>query len=190
MKTLIILLVSTTLSVGAFAQQRVSHGSSHGSNGYSHSRITRVYVSPVRLGFGFGYGYPYSGYGYGYGYGYPYAGYYGDPYASRRIPYKLDLQIQAIKADYKGQIQDTRKDKSISGSERRQEIRTLKNERDKDIISAEMNFRNPRMNNQNRGQNYQQNDQNPGTIYQQNNQNPGNNNDNNQGNNDSSHPNS
>lgn len=180
MKTIIILLISITLSVGVSAQYRgVSHGSSHGSShGYSHARVTRVYISPIRYEAGFGYGYPY----YGNGFGFPYSGYYGNPYPSRTIPYKLDLEIQKIKADYKGQIQDVRNDKSISGAERRQEIRALKNDRDKDIINAKMNFRRPSMNNQNRGQKYQRNNQNPELNNQQNNQNPDTNNNNNQSN--------
>ena len=68
-------------------------------------------------------GYPY----YGYPYGYP------NPYGySRGTPYKLSLQIQSIKIDYKNQIRDTRHNKSLSHSQKRQEIRTLKTERDQD----------------------------------------------------------
>ena len=60
MKTLLIILVSVMLSVGASAQHRV----------YYHSYHPRVYIAPYSYGFGFGY--PYFGYPY---FGYPYYGY-------------------------------------------------------------------------------------------------------------------
>jgi hypothetical protein len=154
MKTLIIILVSVTLSLGAAAQHRV----------YYHAYHPRVYIAPYSYGLGFGY--PYFGYPY---FGYPY---YGNPfdypfYGNRPMPYKLSLQIQSIKVDYKNKIREARKDKSLSHSQRRQEIRSLKAERDQDIINAQRNFSRSRRNNQNPGIN---NNQNPGT----NNQNPNN----------------
>lgn len=153
MKTLLIILLSVTISLGASAQ----HGG-HGFRGKGYyAPVTRVYVSP--FSYGFGYGYPYFGYPYfgfpNYGYGYP-------NYRNREIPYKLDLQIQQIKNDYKGKIIAARNDKSLSGKQRRQEIRSLKTDRDKGIIDAKMNFRRPGMNNQNPGTNNQdQENQNP-----------------------------
>ena len=56
------------------------------------------------------------------------------------MPYKLSLQIQSIKADYRDKIRDARKDKSLSHSQKRQEIRSLKAERDQEIIDAQRNF--------------------------------------------------
>jgi hypothetical protein len=151
MKTILIILVSITLGLGASAQRK---------GGYYHAYRPRVIVSPS-VGFGFGYGYPYYGYPY---YGYPYA----YPYGYRTTPYKLSLEIQSIKLDYKNQIRDTRHNKSLSPSQRRQEIRTLKTERDQAIITAQQNFRYG--NNQNRGRNNNQNqapnNQNPGASNQ------------------------
>lgn len=135
MKTLLIMLVSVTLSLGVSAQRK---------GGYYHVYRPRVIVAPS-VGFGLGYGYPFFGYPY---YGYPFG--YPNPYGySRGTPYKLSLQIQSIKLDYKNQIRETRHNKSLSHSQKRQEIRTLKTERDQDIISAQRNFRSGRMNNQN-----------------------------------------
>jgi hypothetical protein len=143
MKTILIILVSVTLSLGVAAQHRV----------YYHSYHPRVYIAPYSYGFGFGYpafGYPYFGYPYyGYPFDYPYYGY-------RPMPYKLSLQIQSIKDDYRNKIRDARKDKSVSRSERRKEIRYLKAERDQDVINAQRNFsRSGRRNNQKPGSNYQ-----------------------------------
>ena len=137
MKTLLIILVSVTLSLGASSQRK----------GYYHAYHPRLYPSRVYItpfSYGFGFGYPYYGYPY---YGYPYAyPYYGE----RRMPYKLSLQIQSIKIDYKNKIKEARKDKSLSHSQRRQEIRSLKAERDQEIIDAQRNFRrSERRNNQN-----------------------------------------
>ncbi|MEO8765824.1 MAG: hypothetical protein ABI416_16100 [Ginsengibacter sp.] len=137
MKTLLIILVSIGLSLGAVAQRKGYHGVYHG--GY-HSRI---YFSPYSYSFGLGY--PYFGYGYPY-YGYPYG--YTSPYGYNRMPYKLSLEIQSIKTGYRDKIRETRKDKSLRHSQRRKEIRSLKTERDQEIIGAQRNFsRRGRLNN-------------------------------------------
>jgi hypothetical protein len=153
MKTILIILISIILGLGASAQRKV---------GYYHVYRPRVIVSPS-VGFGFGYGYPYFGYPY---YGYPYG--YSNPYGYRGTPYKLSLEIQSIKIDYKNQIRDARHNKSLSHSQRREEIRTLKTERDQAILTAQQNFRYG--NNQNRGRNNNQNqapnNQNPGANNQ------------------------
>ncbi len=136
MKTLSIILLSVMLSLGVAAQHRV----------YVPVYHPHVYVAPY-YGIGFAYapfGYPYYGYPYGY-----------DPYYSR-VPYKLSLEIQSIKTDYRNKIREARKDKSISHSARRQEIRNLKTQRDEDIYSAEQNFR-QRRNNYNNQNNAPQN---------------------------------
>ena len=147
MKALLIVLVSVTLSLGVSAQRK---------GGYYHPR-SRVVIVPS-LSYGLGYGYPYFGYPYfGYPYGYP-PPYYG----GRRMPYKLSLEIQSIKIDYTNKIREARKDKSLSHSQRRQEIRSLKTERDQEIINAQRNFRSGRRNDQNPGLN---NNQNPGNNH-------------------------
>ena len=131
------MLVSVTLSLGVSAQRK----------GYHYVYHPRVYVAP--FGYGLGYGYPYFGYPY---FGSPYYGYPFDYpyYGNRPMPYKLSLQIQSIKVDYNNKIREARKDKSLSHSQRRQEIRSLKAERDQDIIDAQRNFRrSERRNNQN-----------------------------------------
>ena len=145
MKTLLIILASVSLSVGASAQRK---------EGFHHER-SRVIIVPS-ISYGFGYGYPAFGnpmfgspfYGYPYGY---------DPYyGARTMPYKLSLQIESIKVDYRNQIRNARSDKSLGGAQKRQEVRNLKAQRDQDIINAQRNYRpSGRMNNQNNGTNYQ-----------------------------------
>ena len=67
---------------------------------------------------------------------------YGNPYyGTEERLINLSLQIQSIKIDYKKQIKDVRHNKSISHAQRRQEIRTLKAERDQAIINAQINYR-------------------------------------------------
>ena len=134
MKTLLIMLLSVALSSGVFAQGKIYYH-------HYYPYHLRVYISPFAYGPVFGY--PYFGYPH---YGYP----YNNPYYGNRMPYKLSLQIQSIKIDYKNKIKEARKDKSLSHSQRRQEIRSLKAERDQEIIDAQRNFRrSERRNNQN-----------------------------------------
>lgn len=163
MKKTIIVMLSLILTVGASAQ-RVSHGGGH----ISHVPVTRVYVSPYS--YGFGYGYPYFGSSYfGYGpFGYSPFGYrYTSNY--RGMPYALSLQIETIKSDYQNQIKATRSDKSISNGQRRQNIRSLKDQRDKDIVTAKMDYVHSAMN-QRRGMNQMnRNDQNNKNNQNQNN---------------------
>ncbi len=119
MKTVLAVMVSLSLCVGASAQRRFG-GFSHSYGGFSHTYVApRVIIAPS-VGFGYGYGYGYPGIGLALGYpffGYPY---YGYPYAGYRAPYgyggnsaKLALQIQSIKLNYKAQIKETRHNKSI-----------------------------------------------------------------------------
>lgn len=147
MKTILIILMSITLSVGASAQRK----------GHYYAPRTHIYVVPFSYGIGYGYPYlgpPYFGFPY-YGYGYPY------PEYKRGMPYKLTKEIESIKSDYKYKIKAARKDKTLSRPQRRQQIRNLKSERDKEVINAEINFRRPGMNNKNYRKN--QNDQKSGT---------------------------
>jgi hypothetical protein len=69
-------------------------------------------------------------------------GYYGYPAYNNYYyrPTKLDLEIADIKNDYAEKIWSARQDKTLSGKERRQEVRELKHERDRAIINAERNY--------------------------------------------------
>jgi hypothetical protein len=100
-----------------------------------------VYIAPF-YSYGPGFNYPYFGYPF---YSYPFYGNpygYGTPYyRSPHIPYKLALEIQSIRTDYKNKIKETRKDRSLSHSERRHKIRSLKAQREQEIIDAQRNFR-------------------------------------------------
>ncbi|MDP4283726.1 MAG: hypothetical protein Q8891_04845 [Bacteroidota bacterium] len=141
MKTIIIIFSLTIFSLGVSAQRE---------GGHHHSYSPRVVVVPS-VGFGFGYGYPFMGYPY-LGYPYPY-NYMSPYYGVRKMPYNLSLEIQSIKIDYKTKIRNARNDKNLGHSQRRQEIRNLKSERDQAIINAQRNFNQRRMNNQNRRHN-------------------------------------
>ena len=125
-------MISLTLSLGASAQ----------SKGFRAPR-TRVYIAPS-YSYGLGFGNPYFNYPY---LGYPYFGYGYPLYNSRPVPYNLDRQIQSIKTDYKYKIKAARQDKSITKSQRKQQILALKSDREKDIYNAETNFHTQRMSN-------------------------------------------
>ncbi|HXS55404.1 MAG TPA: hypothetical protein VN726_04710 [Hanamia sp.] len=174
MKKIIIVMLSLTLAITASAQ-RVSHGGGR----ISHVPVTRVYISPYSYGFGYGFpyfGYPYYGYG---AFGYPPYG-YGYPSNYRRMPYQLNMQIETIKSDYQNQIKAARKDKTVSHAQRRKNIRALKDQRDKDIVTAKMDYIHSSMN-QRRGMNQmnrnrQNNNNNPNDQNNKDNQNNQNNN--------------
>src|SRR5436305_2871990 len=97
MKTLIIMLMAVTISLGVSAQRKGYYYHPYRTHVYV---APRVYVSP--FSYGLSYGYPYYGF-YPYGY-YPYNTY-------RAMPYKLELQIETIKVDYRNKIREARKDK-------------------------------------------------------------------------------
>ena len=144
MKKILIMMISLTLSAGAFAQRK-------GVRSPHRSRVfTHVYVTPS-FGYGFGYGYPYFGYGYPY-FGYPYD--YGfPPYGYRpRLTYKLNAQINAVKSEYTYKIKAVRKDKSISRDQRKQDIFKLKSERESAIADVEEGYTGRRMNMMNKQQ--------------------------------------
>lgn len=136
MKKIIIIMISLIWSAGAFAQQK----------GFAQHHVhvyTRVYVAPAyRLGFS--YGYPYFGYPY-FGYPYGFAPYPYTPPAS----YRLNAQINAVKSDYRYQIKAVKKDKSISGNQKKLDILQLKSAREKAIAQAEKSYYNRRMNSMN-----------------------------------------
>ena len=126
MKKLVVIIIALGLSIAVSAQKITGH---FGGGGYYKpypSVVVRTYVpfyySPFYYGYGF---YPY--------YGYP-------PYWYQYRPTKLDLQIEDIKNDYTDKIWSARQDKTLSGEERRNEIRELKHERNQAINDAERNY--------------------------------------------------
>jgi hypothetical protein len=139
MKTLLIMLLLVTLTSGVSAQRKGYYPV------YHHVYRPRIYISP--FSYGLGYGNPYYSYPFGY------------PYRYREMPYKLELQIESIKVDYKNRIRQARRDKTLNHAQRRQEIRNLKTERDEDIINARRDYsrRPPVTNNRNQLNNGQEN---------------------------------
>jgi len=126
MKKLFLILLTLGLVYGASAQ-KVSRGGVY----YSRPRVS------VSMG-AYAPFYPYYGFGYApfaYGYGYPFYG-YNMPYR----PSKLDLKIEDIKKDYQDKIWSVKKDESLSGKEKRNEIRNLKKERDETVLDARKNY--------------------------------------------------
>lgn len=125
MKKLLIVLITVGMALGASAQKGF-HGGGH------------VIVRPrVIVGVGAGYGfYPYGMYS---PFGYPYGG-YGYPYGYSARPSRLDLQVQDIRIDYNDRIQSVKMDRTLKGKERRQAIRQLKNDRDREIVDAKRNY--------------------------------------------------
>lgn len=151
-------MLAVTFSLGASAQKiaRVPHTNiTHVPR--QHSPRVHFYVAPAYY-YGFNYGFPY--YSYPFGFGYPYDfGYPYFPYRYRSMSNMLNNQIQSIKNEYSYKIKATRKDKSLTKAEKKQEILNLKADREKDISVAEKNFRHQRMNmmNNQKGTNNNQN---------------------------------
>lgn len=122
MKSLLIMLLAFALTAAGASAQKVIVG---GRIGYSH------YYQPY-------YYHPY--YSFGLGYGYPYYGYpYYRPYYYRH-PSGLDRQIINIENDYADRIQSARMDNSLTGRQRRQEIRSLREQRREAIDNARRNY--------------------------------------------------
>jgi hypothetical protein len=147
-RKLLVVLLALGLTVGASAQRHIIGG---GGGGY--------YYRPAYVGVGFGYGYPLYPY-YGMGFGYPYPPYY---YGYGATPPRLEYQIQDIKSDYSARIKDVKSDKALTGKERRQQVRDLKNARDASISQARHDFfYGTQRQNSNAPQPYKGNDQAPG----------------------------
>jgi hypothetical protein len=119
MKKLLIIAVSLGLAIGASAQRF------HGVGGF--------YGGP-RVVVGVGYAPFYSPF---YNPYYPFGVY---PYGYAHRPSKLDLKIQDIKNDYNDRIWSVKHDKSLTGKERRHQVHLLKQERDRDIQDAKLNY--------------------------------------------------
>jgi len=148
-KSMLVVLLSMGLALGASAQRSVHYsggGSIHGAGGYHGGGVVYAYPRTyIGLGLGFGYGYyPYGLYG---PWGYPYPPYY---YGYGAMPSRLALQIEDIKNDYNAQIKDVRHDKSLTRKERRAKIDELKHDRDEAVIQARKDYfyKNYRNNNQ------------------------------------------
>lgn len=124
MKKLMMILLAAGMVSFASAQHVHVGGGYGGYRGGGY--IVRGYAPAV--GFGFypglywGYGYPYWNYPYGYPYGH--------------VPTKLQMQISDIKADYADRITSVKADNTLSGKERRQQIRDLKHQRDDAVANA------------------------------------------------------
>jgi hypothetical protein len=97
-------------------------------------RSVAVYhsVHAFRPSFGFGVGYYppfYSPFGF---YGLPYGAYY--PYGNMYSrPSKLQKEEEDIKSDYGDRIYSVRQDDSLTNKQKRQEVRSLKKQRDQEI---------------------------------------------------------
>ena len=115
MKKLFFIMLSMSLVMTVAAQKR-----------------SRIFVSsymPVYSSVGFGFGlYPYYS---------PYAYRYNNFY---NRPSQLDNEIADINHEYADKIESARLDKTLSGKERRAEIKRLKNERDKKINDLKVNY--------------------------------------------------
>jgi hypothetical protein len=105
--------------------------------GYHSYRQPRVVVS---LG-AYGPLYPY----YGYGLPYPYYG-YPSPYMYGHRPTRLEMQLQSIRDDYKDRIYSARHDRSLTHRQRREVIRQLKKERDREIENLRSSYYKSRYN--------------------------------------------
>jgi hypothetical protein len=121
MKTILMFCLAFVITIGASAQK--------------YSRRPYIYTQPrVHTSISVGIGSPSPYYSPFYR---PYP-YYGTPIYSR--PTRLENEIADIKADYNDRIWSAKHDKSLSKSERKNEIRQLKAERDRAIRDAEYNY--------------------------------------------------
>jgi hypothetical protein len=124
MKKSFVLMVALLVTIASFAQHRV-----YGSGYYRAPVIVHSYYPS----YGFG-----LGYGMGYGFGYPYS--YYPSYGVAARPSKLDQAVADITHEYAQKIESARMDKTLSGKERRHEVKALKIERDQRIDDAKRNF--------------------------------------------------
>ena len=134
---LIGILLTLGISSGAYAQ-RFRGGEMGGGHFYYGGGVRTVVVGGgYGWGWGWGLGYPglYMGWGYplyGYPYGYSPYGYGGTS--------RLQMQIADIKQDYADKIESVRSDNTLTGKERRQQVRELKKEMDNAINEAHRNY--------------------------------------------------
>ncbi len=142
------ILLTIGLALGASAQ-KVGRG--------------HVVVRPrVSVGLGWGYSPFYSPW---YGYGF-YSPFYYPPYGYNNgynRPSRLDRQIADIKSDYADRIKSVRMQDDMTGREKRQEIRQLRQDRDQAVVQAQKDYYHKRSgtnrsSNNNNGTNNNRND--------------------------------
>jgi hypothetical protein len=120
MKTILMFCLAFVITASASAQKYSRHPS------YPQPRVH----TSISVGIGSGGYYPY--------YSPFYQPYYGTPIYTR--PTRLENEIADIKADYNDRIWSAKHDNSLSKSERKNEVRRLKTERDRAIRDAEYNY--------------------------------------------------
>jgi hypothetical protein len=126
MKKLLMILLTIGLALGVSAQKVVGRG---------HTVVVRPHVS---VGLGWGYSPFYSPW---YGYGF-YSPFYYPPYGYNNgyRPSRLDRQIADIKSDYADRIKSVRMQDDMTGREKRQEIRQLRQDRDQAVVQAQKDY--------------------------------------------------
>lgn len=140
MKKMWVLVIVIGIGSAAAAQPKINRDGVR--NLQPRTKVVRVVPSypirimPVR---------PYYGLGYGLGLGYGmrssfYSPFYGNSfYEPRRVEYtpsELQLELDDIENEFSYQISSARKDKSVSGKERREKIRELRHRKEDAIIEA------------------------------------------------------
>lgn len=129
MKKLMVITLCLGLVFGASAQVH-SIGAYHGSVGY---------VIQPRISVGIGFAPYYSPFGYyGFPYAIPYGGYY--PYGAYGRPSTLQRKEDEIRSDYEDRIYSVHQDETLTAKQKRQEIRGLKKQRNKDIHDLVANY--------------------------------------------------
>jgi hypothetical protein len=125
MKKLLMILLAAGL-VSAASAQHVHVGGGYYGGGYRGGVVVGAYSPGIYWGFG----YPFWGNPWGYpnGYGYGHA------------PTKLQSQISDIKADYADRITSVKADNTLSGKEKRQQVRALKHQRDDAVANAARSY--------------------------------------------------
>jgi hypothetical protein len=131
MKKLMVITFCMGMLFGASAQVH-SIGAYHGSVGY---------VVQPRISVGIGFAPYYSPFGYyGFPFGIPYGGYY--PYGAFSRPTTLQRKEDEIRSDYEDKIYSVHHDDSLTAKQKRQEVRSLKKERKKEIHDLVANYHN------------------------------------------------
>jgi len=132
MKKVLIMILSFGLLAGVSAQRHGIVGGGFRGGGFRGGGYSYSPRAVIGGGFYSSF-YPYYGY-YNPLYGYP------QGYMNNGRPSKLTLKVEDIKSDYADRIYSVRQDKSLTGKDRRQEIRELKKERDQAVDDLESNY--------------------------------------------------
>lgn len=132
MKKLLLILLTVGVVSGAQAQIRGHFGGGGFYGGEGRTVIVggyAPYYAYPRAYWGFGLGFPYL---------YPYYGYPYGPYGYNMS--RLQSEIEGIKQDYADRIESVRMDNTLTGKERRSQIRQLKKDRDAAIDQAKRDY--------------------------------------------------